>query len=263
MWEEALPTGWHGSLGTKRPGQFGDRGQAVAPAIVLETGEGARPNRWVDEVHGADLHRSRTGDDELERIRRRCDATHPDDRDLDRLGGLIDESDRDGTDRRARKPAHPLRQPGAPPPADPTRRAPAAMSVTLGLSLGITGRRVPARTISVTRAAKSGSQPNSMPPSLTFGQEMLISMPLTPSTSFRMRASSPYSSSVLPQILTRMAGPRPRSSGNFPSMNRLTPISCSPMALSIPEGVSQMRGGGQPGRGFRYSPLTTIAPRAE
>ena len=34
-----------------------------------------------------------------------------------------------------------------------------------------------------------------------------------------------------------------------------------PMELSIPEGVSTMRGGGFPGEGSSESPLTTTAPR--
>ena len=43
-------------------------------------------------------------------------------------------------------------------------------------------------------------------------------------------------------------------------MNRSMPTFCRPMALSIPAGVSTMRGGGLPGRGFRVTVLVTIPP---
>jgi hypothetical protein len=147
-------------------------------------------------------------------------------------------------------------------PAASTARATTPISVTFGVSFGITGRRVLARTASVTEAAISGSQPKRIPPSCTLGQEMFISIPDTPSTSSRMPASSAYSSRELPQMLTRMAMPSSRSRGIFSSMKRSIPTSWRPMALSMPDGVSQIRGGAAPSRGARYSPLTAMPPIA-
>ena len=46
------------------------------------------------------------------------------------------------------------------------------------------------------------SHPNVMPPSLMFGHEMFSSSAATPSTSDRMRATSTYSSIVVPQMFT-------------------------------------------------------------
>ena len=85
-----------------------------------------------------------------------------------------------------------------------------------------------------------------MPPSLMFGQEMFTSRACTPSASERIRASSTYSSSVLPQMFTMLVAPIRRSSGSFSAMYRWTPMPCSPMAFSMPAGVSTIRSGGCP-----------------
>ena len=61
-----------------------------------------------------------------------------------------------------------------------------------------------------------------------------------------MRATSAYSSIVVPQTLTMTRAPRSRSSGSFSLTKRCTPMPCRPMALSMPAGVSTMRGGGWP-----------------
>ena len=43
-------------------------------------------------------------------------------------------------------------------------------------------------------------------------------------------------------------------------MNRWTPMPCRPIAFSMPDGVSTMRGGGCPSRSARNSPLTATPP---
>ena len=68
-------------------------------------------------------------------------------------------------------------------PASSAARANEATSVTLGVSLGMTGRCVALRTAVTTRAVPTRLQPNWMPPSLMLGQEMLSSMAATPSAS--------------------------------------------------------------------------------
>ena len=87
-------------------------------------------------------------------------------------------------------------------PASSAALAKDATSVTFGVSLGITGRRVTLRTALTTSCVPGRLQPNWMPPSLMFGQEMFSSIACTPSASDRMRATSTYSSSVVPQMLT-------------------------------------------------------------
>jgi hypothetical protein len=103
-------------------------------------------------------------------------------------------------------------------------------------------------------------QPNWMPPSLMFGQEMFSSSAATPFASDSTRDTSTYSSIVDPQTLTITVAPSRSSSGSFSRTNRRTPMPCRPIALSIPDGVSTMRGGGWPSRSARNRPLTAIAP---
>jgi hypothetical protein len=76
-------------------------------------------------------------------------------------------------------------------PAASHARATSMMSVTAGVSFTHTGSRVRRRTADVTAAAIPGSLPNSIPPSRTFGQLMLISRPATPGTPSSRAASSP------------------------------------------------------------------------
>ena len=52
-----------------------------------------------------------------------------------------------------------------------------------------------------------------MPPSLMFGHEMFSSIAATPSASDSTFATSTYSSSVVPQMLTNTVAPAARSSG--------------------------------------------------
>ena len=66
-------------------------------------------------------------------------------------------------------------------PASSAERANEATSVTLGVSLGISGSVVTLRTAAVTCAVPARLHPNWMPPSLMLGQEMFSSIAATPS----------------------------------------------------------------------------------
>ena len=92
-------------------------------------------------------------------------------------------------------------------PASSAARANDATSVTFGVSFGMSGSRVTLRTALTTSNVPVRLQPNWMPPSLMFGQEMFSSMAATPSASDRMRDTSTYSSSVVPQTLTMTVAP--------------------------------------------------------
>ena len=102
------------------------------------------------------------------------------------------------------RPSSVLMQESASAPASSHTRANTLTSVTLGESLGMTGRRVALRTAETTSWVMRGSPPNAMPPFLTLGQEMLTSRAATPGTS-AIRATSAYSSTVSPQTLTMSA----------------------------------------------------------
>src|SRR5439155_24583953 len=77
------------------------RGQELTDA-VRDLDRGVR----VREVGGSHLHRPGAREEELDRVARRRDATHPDDRDArQRLRDLVDAADGDGTDGGPREPA--------------------------------------------------------------------------------------------------------------------------------------------------------------
>src|SRR5660398_177745 len=57
--------------------------------------------------------------------------------------------------------------------------------------------------------------------------------------------------------------PASSSRGATSFTNRSTPMFCSPIAFSIPAGVSTIRPGALPGVGRRDSPLTITAPRRD
>ena len=97
-------------------------------------------------------------------------------------------------------------------PASSTALAMETMSVTLGESLVMTIFSELALTCATTSAAASGQVPKTMPPSLTLGQEILISTASTPST-LSFFATSPYSSGEWPYILTITGTSYLRSSG--------------------------------------------------
>ena len=71
------------------------------------------------------------------------------------------------------------------------------------------------RTALTTSNVPGRLQPNVMPPSLMFGHEMFSSRAATPSASDRIRASSTYSSSVVPQTLTMHGGAARAQLGQF------------------------------------------------
>ena len=148
-------------------------------------------------------------------------------------------------------------------PASSAARANDATSVTLGVSFGMTGSGVARRTAATTSCAPCRLQPNVMPPSLMLGQEMLSSSAATPGASDRIRASSAYSCTVVPQMFTITTARWSRSGGSRSSMKRRTPIPCNPMAFSMPLGVSTMRGGACPWRSSRNRPFTAMAPSVE
>src|SRR3954471_19737263 len=78
-----------------------------------------------------------------------------------------------------------------------------------------------------------------------------------------MRAISQYSSMVVPHMLTNTTAPRSRNSGSLSRTNRWTPMPCSPIAFSMPAGVSTIRGGGWPSRSLRNNPLTATPPSVD
>ena len=106
----------------------------------------------------------------------------------------------------------------------------------------ITGNVVAARTARVTSADISGSQPKQNPPALILGQEIFTSSPATPGVSSRRLAIIAKSSTVSAEILTIAGTCQCSQSGGYFLMNPLMPGFCSPIAFSIPAGVSVMRG---------------------
>ncbi len=145
-------------------------------------------------------------------------------------------------------------------PASSTARAMAAMSVTLGDNLTMSGSWECCLTKVVTLDAAMVHAPKAMPPVLTFGQEMLTSSALTPATLSRRAASAAYSSSVLPLMFTITGACCWRRKGISPEINFSTPGFSRPMELISPAGVSMRRVPGLPVRGARVMPLTTMAP---
>ena len=146
------------------------------------------------------------------------------------------------------------------PPAS-TAFAIATMSVTLGESFTIIGRRVEDLTFRVIVKASSGSAPNAMPPLQTLGQEIFTSMP---SDAFRPVQDGGYlhhtRRPVSPRIFTMILVSISLKYGSFSERNCFSPTFCRPIALSIPPAVSIIRGGGFPIIGSSDIPFTTIAP---
>ena len=151
--------------------------------------------------------------------------------------------------------------PSAPAPA--TARAIPAMSVTLGVSLAITGRRVFRRTARTTWAEACGSQPKDIPPRSRFGQEMLSSYAAIPSTSSRRTTISPNSSAVSPAMLTTTRVSNWARNGHLSPMNASRPGFCKPIEFSIPAAVSTTRGGRLPALGSGVIVLLTSPPRRD
>src|SRR3989339_243978 len=135
-----------------------------------------------------------------------------------------------------------------------------AMSVTLGDNLTITGRLVAFLTVATNSLVALGSKQKSIPPLDTLGQEMLTSIPLTNGSLFNILVSSSNSLADSPAMLTITGVLYLASVGRRFSKKSLTPLFCRPMELSMPEAVSQIRGGLLPWRGSRVIVLVMIAP---
>src|SRR5215831_16328081 len=89
---------------------------------------------------------------------------------------------------------------------------------------------------------------------------MFTSTAVTPEASDSLAASSAYSSTVPPAIDTTARAPRESSHGRSRCRKASIPGPCSPIELSIPLGVSAIRGVGRPDRGASMTDLVTTAP---
>ena len=108
----------------------------------------------------------------------------------------------------------------------------------------------------------SGSLPKATPPSFTFGQEMLISM-ASISVSSKCFAISPYSSTLDPEILMIKLVSSLSSEGKISLITESVPGFCSPIAFSMPLGVSAILWALFPSRGARVVPFKQTAPTSE
>ena len=139
----------------------------------------------------------------------------------------------------------------------------AATSVMLGVSFTMRGWSGAARrTAATTARITGGDTPKARPPFSVLGQDRLSSSAARPVAPLRRRDTATYSSCVSPNTLAMTTVPQPRSAGSFSARNASTPMFARPMALSIPDGVSQVRGGALPRRGRSDSPLVTNPPRS-
>ncbi len=86
-------------------------------------------------------------------------------------------------------------------PASSAALAKGAMLTTFGLILVIKGSFVTLRQAATTCASNFKSVPNCAPPSLMLGQDTLSSSAPTPPSASKRRATSAYSSTVVPQML--------------------------------------------------------------
>src|SRR5512143_919247 len=103
------------------------------------------------------------------------------------------------------------------------------MLTTLGLILVISGSLVTFRHAATTWLSSLTSVPNCAPPSLMFGQETFNSNAPTPPKASKRRATSAYSSTVLPQILMMVGTDSVLRNGQYFLMNPSTPGPCRPM----------------------------------
>src|ERR1700729_608711 len=112
----------------------------------------------------------------------------------------------------------------------------------------------------MTAADAAGSQAKTWPRCSTFGQEMLTSMAVPPAASDSRAARSAYSATVPPAMETTARAPRDSSQGRSRCRNESMPGPCRPIELSMPLGVSAIRGVGRPARGPSMTDLVGIAP---
>ena len=147
-------------------------------------------------------------------------------------------------------------------PASTTPRAIETISVTSGESFAMIGNSPPMvrLTPSITFLDASGSHAKTSPRFSTLGQEIFTSMALIPDTERNFRASVAYSSIVSPAIETIMRAFCSTNQGISFSINVSIPGPCRPIELSIPLGVSAIRGVALPSRALFIIDLVTTAP---
>ena len=147
-------------------------------------------------------------------------------------------------------------------PASTTPFAIDTRSVTSGDNFAMMGSSPPIvlRTPSITRLDASGSHAKTRPRFSTLGQEMFTSIALIPDTERSFRASVEYSSTVSPAIETIMRAFCSAKYGTSLARKASIPGPCKPIELSIPLGVSAIRGVGRPARGLDITDLVTTPP---
>ncbi len=106
----------------------------------------------------------------------------------------------------------------------------------------------------------AGSRPKWMPPCLTFGHETFSSRAVTPPARASLSERREKSSTDSAKMFANTVTPASTSAGRASETKRSTPTLASPIALSMPDGVSQILGGGFPALGSRLSPLVQTAP---
>ena len=116
------------------------------------------------------------------------------------------------------------------------------------------------RTPSITRREASGSQAKTIPRFSTLGQEILTSSALIPETDRTFRARVAYSSTVSPAMETITRDFCSTSHGTSFARKASIPGPCNPIELSMPDGVSAIRGVGLPYRGLFITDFVTTAP---
>ena len=150
-------------------------------------------------------------------------------------------------------------------PALITDAAISTISVTSGDNLAIMGSSPPIflRTLSITALAVSGWHAKTWPRFSTFGQEMFTSIALIPWTARNLLAKTPYSSTLSPAIDTTTLELLATNQGMSFSRNTSMPGPCKPIELSMPLGVSAIRGVIRPVRGLLIMDFVTTAPISE
>ena len=116
------------------------------------------------------------------------------------------------------------------------------------------------RTAPITRDDAMASQANTWPRLSTFGQEMFTSSIATAGCPDSFWASSTYSSVCPPAMDTTTRAPWSCSQARSLAMNSSIPGPCRPIELSMPLGVSAMRGVGRPERGRVMIDFVTMPP---
>ena len=129
------------------------------------------------------------------------------------------------------------------------------MLTTLGLILVINGSFVAFRHAATTWLSSFRSVPNWAPPSLMLGQETFNSSAPTPPRASKRRATSAYSSTVVPQMLMIVGTFSPLRNGQYLRMKPSTPGPWRPMALISPLVTSTVRGVGLPRTGSKPDAL--------